>query len=181
MDVSITMATALEVRGLAKSYRAGAGLCAASTRVLRSIDLSLYPGDAVGVVGDRGSGKSTLLLCLAGLLAPDAGMVRWFGDGSMSAAARHVLYHSSHMDLMRVGSAGCTHIHLVDLSAVAGLMCDLDAWISLRQLAGDAVIVAARNPGALSADIPMVSLINGRLHRAENCARVAEAVLATSS
>jgi energy-coupling factor transporter ATP-binding protein EcfA2 len=175
------MATALEVRALAKSYRAGTDLCAASARVLRAIDLTLHAGEAIALVGERGSGKSTLLLCLAGLLAPDEGRVRWFGDASVTAAARHVLYHSAHADLMRAGSVGCTHIHLVDLPLVAGLAWDLDGWVALRQLAGDAVIVAAPNRASLPADVPIVSLVNGRLHRAEECARVAEAVLATSS
>jgi ABC-type cobalamin/Fe3+-siderophores transport system ATPase subunit len=175
------MASALEVRALAKSYRAGAGLCTATNRVLKAIDLTLHAGEAIGLIGDRGAGKSTLLLCLAGLLAPDAGAVRWFGDGSVAAAARHVLYHSAHTDLMRAGSVGCTHIHLVDLPAVAGLAWDLDGWIALRQLAGDVVVVAARSRAALAADLPLISLVNGRLHRAEECARVAEAVLATSS
>src|SRR5690348_11980758 len=104
------MANALEVRALAKSYRAGTGLCAAVTRVLRAVDLTIHPGDAVGLIGAPGSGKSTLLLCLAGLLAPDAGAVRWFGDPSVTAAARHVLYHSAHTDLLRAGSTGCGHI-----------------------------------------------------------------------
>jgi energy-coupling factor transporter ATP-binding protein EcfA2 len=175
------MASALEVRALAKSYRAGAGLCVASHRVLKAVDLTLHPGEAIGLIGDRGSGKSTLLLCVAGLLAPDSGGVRWFGNGSVAAAARHVLYHSAHTDLMRAGSAGCSHVHLLDLPVVAGLAWDLEGWVALRQLEGDAVIVAARSRAALSADLPIVSLVNGRLHRAEECARVAEAVLATSS
>jgi ATPase subunit of ABC transporter with duplicated ATPase domains len=40
-----------------------------------SLDLSVAPGDVVGVVGANGSGKSTLLQILAGQLAPLAGTV----------------------------------------------------------------------------------------------------------
>jgi ATPase subunit of ABC transporter with duplicated ATPase domains len=45
------------------------------TLVLDSIDLTLAPGDRVGLVGPNGVGKSTLLAALAGQIAPDAGSV----------------------------------------------------------------------------------------------------------
>ncbi len=43
------------------------GNAAASVHVLKSIDLSIAEGEAVGIVGPSGSGKSTLLMVLAGL------------------------------------------------------------------------------------------------------------------
>jgi ATPase subunit of ABC transporter with duplicated ATPase domains len=43
--------------------------------VLDSIDLTLAPGDRVGLVGPNGVGKTTLLATLAGLLVPDSGTV----------------------------------------------------------------------------------------------------------
>jgi ATP-binding cassette subfamily F protein uup len=42
-------------------------------RVLDGVDLSLSPGQRLGLVGPNGSGKTTLLALLAGSLAPDAG------------------------------------------------------------------------------------------------------------
>ena len=41
--------------------------------VLDGVELTVPPGNRVGVVGENGSGKSTLLACLAGVLVPDAG------------------------------------------------------------------------------------------------------------
>ncbi|OMB93139.1 heme ABC transporter ATP-binding protein [Mycobacterium sp. NS-7484] len=41
-----------------------------------NLDLTVAPGDVVGVVGANGAGKSTLLRILAGVLAPLAGTVR---------------------------------------------------------------------------------------------------------
>ena len=168
------MPIALDARGLSKSYRAGAGSCAAATLVLRDVDLIVHAGEAVGVLGGRGSGKSTLLLCLAGLLGPDAGVVRWFGDGCVAAAARHVLHHTTRSDLLRAGRSECPHIHLVDVPIIPGLSPDLDDWIELRRLAGDAVIVTARSRAMFTPEMPVFSLSGGRLRCLEDRARVAE-------
>nr|WP_236771779.1 ABC transporter ATP-binding protein [Agrobacterium tumefaciens] len=51
------------------------GNAAASVHVLKSIDLSISEGEAVGIVGPSGSGKSTLLMVLAGLERPDSGEI----------------------------------------------------------------------------------------------------------
>ena len=47
-----------------------------SHTVLDSVDVSIGPGERVGVVGPNGSGKTTLLHVLAGRLGIDAGTVR---------------------------------------------------------------------------------------------------------
>ena len=51
------------------------GNAAASVHVLKSIDLTIYEGESVGIVGPSGSGKSTLLMVLAGLESLDSGEI----------------------------------------------------------------------------------------------------------
>lgn len=57
----------LKVAGLSKTF---GGL-----QALESIDLEVWPGEVVGLVGDNGAGKSTLVRCIAGVYTPDAGEV----------------------------------------------------------------------------------------------------------
>jgi manganese transport system ATP-binding protein len=47
---------------------------------LDGVSLTVERGTALGIVGPNGSGKSTLLKTVAGLIKPDAGTVRVFGD-----------------------------------------------------------------------------------------------------
>lgn len=68
----------LSARGLNKSvslprevfWRAGE-----RKQVMNNIDLTLYPGERVGLVGLSGSGKTTLLRSLLAIEAPDSGII----------------------------------------------------------------------------------------------------------
>ena len=42
---------------------------------LDGVDLDLYPGEVLAIIGDNGAGKSTLIKCLTGAMTPDAGEV----------------------------------------------------------------------------------------------------------
>ncbi|MCX5226470.1 ABC transporter ATP-binding protein [Streptomyces sp. NBC_00233] len=47
---------------------------------LRSVDLTVRPGETVGLIGPNGSGKTTLLRCVYGTLTPSAGRALLDGD-----------------------------------------------------------------------------------------------------
>ncbi|GAA2751561.1 MULTISPECIES: ABC transporter ATP-binding protein [Kitasatospora] len=57
----------------------GVHLSFGSTPALRGADLTVERGEILAVMGPSGSGKSTLLHCLAGILVPDAGEIRFDG------------------------------------------------------------------------------------------------------
>ena len=61
----------LDARGLTRVYRSGEVL----VHALRGVDLQLYRGELVVLLGPSGSGKSTLLNILGGLDVPTAGSV----------------------------------------------------------------------------------------------------------
>jgi ATPase subunit of ABC transporter with duplicated ATPase domains len=54
----------------------GLSIAAGPRPLLADVDLTVAPGDRLGLLGPNGSGKSTFLLTLAGLLAPEGGHVR---------------------------------------------------------------------------------------------------------
>ncbi|WP_457089915.1 ABC transporter ATP-binding protein [Microvirga sp. P5_D2] len=60
-------------RGLCKTYGSGEALVFA----LRDVDLDIYQGEFVVLLGPSGSGKSTLLNILGGLDAPTSGKATW--------------------------------------------------------------------------------------------------------
>ncbi len=65
--------------------------------VLEDVDFDIYPGDTVCVVGPNGGGKTTLLKLALGLLRPDAGKIRIFGEAP--ERARHKLgYVPQHLE-----------------------------------------------------------------------------------
>ncbi|MFC7227353.1 metal ABC transporter ATP-binding protein [Salinirubellus salinus] len=51
-----------------------------SVPVVEDVSLDIQPGEYVAVVGPNGSGKSTLMKLVLGLLRPDAGEARLFGE-----------------------------------------------------------------------------------------------------
>jgi len=69
----------LEATGITKSYRRGVWPRRREVVVLRGAELSVGPGEVVGLVGENGSGKSTLMKILVGALAADGGQVRVSG------------------------------------------------------------------------------------------------------
>ena len=83
-DVSLTVPprAVFHVHGIAKSYRLGE----VEVHALRGVDLDLYSGELVVLLGASGSGKSTLLNILGGLDVPTSGEV-YYLDHKLTGAS----------------------------------------------------------------------------------------------
>ncbi len=62
----------LELEKVSLTYQQGTSL---ESLALQAVDLSVEPGERLGICGATGSGKSTLLAVLAGILEPTSGRV----------------------------------------------------------------------------------------------------------
>jgi putative ABC transport system ATP-binding protein len=77
-----SVAPVFRAAGLTKIYRMGE----VEVHALRGVDLELFPGEFVVLLGASGSGKSTLLNILGGLDSPTSGVVECRGHPLTGAA-----------------------------------------------------------------------------------------------
>jgi energy-coupling factor transport system ATP-binding protein len=64
----------VEVRGVRWTTDDGTGK---PREILRGVDLTIYSGERIGLVGRSGAGKTTLAAIVGGLFEPTGGEVRW--------------------------------------------------------------------------------------------------------
>jgi phospholipid/cholesterol/gamma-HCH transport system ATP-binding protein len=67
----------IELKGISKRF--------GDSIVLDGVDLCVYLGDSLTILGPSGTGKSSLLRIMAGLLAPDSGEIYFNGQRSLAS------------------------------------------------------------------------------------------------
>ncbi len=66
----------IHIEGLSKRYGEGE----AAVDALKDVNMSVAPGEVVGLIGPSGSGKTTLLKCLGAVIEPTRGRMRLGGE-----------------------------------------------------------------------------------------------------
>ncbi|MEF0943110.1 ATP-binding cassette domain-containing protein [Rhizobium sp. BR 362] len=69
---SFARTPAVSLRGIRKTF--------GSHQALRGVDLDLFPGECLGLVGDNAAGKSTLTKIISGTYLPDEGTISLNGE-----------------------------------------------------------------------------------------------------
>jgi macrolide transport system ATP-binding/permease protein len=131
-DCEATMSRSqLTLRSLTKRY--------ADRVVLDRVNLTLRPGERVGIIGENGAGKSTLLRVIAGDLSPDAGELVIEAPGGLSVLAQALelpeaatvqdaideCWHELRGLEQEIADAGEALAHAGDLEAALGRFGDL--------------------------------------------------------
>ena len=73
----------LSLRGIRKSF--------GPTEVLHGIDMDVYPGEVVALLGENGAGKSTVSNVISGAILPSSGEMIWQGAPFAPASPREAI------------------------------------------------------------------------------------------
>jgi lipoprotein-releasing system ATP-binding protein len=135
----------LSLRGVVRTYRTGEGALA----VLRGIDLDVFPGEVVGLIGPSGSGKSSLLHAAGLLEHPTEGAVIVAGQdcSKLNDAAR------TRLRLGLIGFVYQFHHLLPEFTA-------LDNVALPQRIAGQPVAAARRRAAALLGHLGLGERLN---------------------
>ena len=91
------MAAIIEIIDVEKGFE--------TTQVLRGVSLALAKGERLVVMGGSGSGKTVLLRLIAGLIRPDAGQIRVFGQNIEERSEEELLPIRRRMGYVFQGAA----------------------------------------------------------------------------
>lgn len=87
----------ISIRNLRKSF--------GKKQVLAGVDLDVYAGESLVVIGGSGTGKSVLIKCIQGLLTPDAGSIKINGTEVVGARGSEQRDFHSKMGMLFQGGA----------------------------------------------------------------------------
>ncbi len=86
----------LEMKGIRKTF--------STTVALDGVDLTVYPGEIRGLIGENGSGKSTISSIAAGMQKPDTGTMTFLGKSWTPASMTEALDHGFGMIVQEKGT-----------------------------------------------------------------------------
>jgi len=93
----------IELQGIRKSF--------GSVKALRGVDLTLMPGECLGLVGDNAAGKSTLSKVMSGTYIPDHGSIAI--DGHVVKLKDPADARERHIEMVYQDLSLCDHLDVV--------------------------------------------------------------------
>jgi len=140
----------LVMRGVEKRFGA--------TRALSGVELTVFPGEVLSLVGENGAGKSTLMKVLSGAHAPDAGEMELDGEryqpkGPLDARAQGVAM--IYQELSLAPHLSVTENILLGVEKQKGLLLDWKAMDAVARSALDEVGLDHVQPRTLVQELPI--------------------------
>lgn len=135
------------MRGITKRF--------GSIEALRGVDIDIFPGECLGLVGDNAAGKSTLTKVLAGTYVPDTGIIRL--DGIEANYATPAQARAQHIEMVYQDLSLCDTIDVAGNLFLGRELVAGRAWLGLldkRRMREE----ARRMLDALEIRIPNLSL-----------------------
>lgn len=129
----------------------------ASKPTLREIDLTVHPGDRIGLVGLNGAGKTTLVQLLTGTLKPTTGILQTYPRLKTGFYSQHAV------DDLAV--QGRTEPALTALSLLANTASDRDISASTDEQDLRKLLAGVGLVGRTVSDTPLAKLSGGQLVR----------------
>jgi peptide/nickel transport system ATP-binding protein len=121
-----TRKSLLKVRRLKKHYVTGGNFVArlfdrsvGLVKALDGIDLDIFPGDIVGIIGESGSGKSTTGRAILQLIRPDSGSVALNGVELTKLKGESLRQMRSQMQMIFQDPRACLNPHMTIFRSIA--------------------------------------------------------------
>jgi len=131
----------LDLKDVQKSFRQG--FVGKRKTVLRGVSLSLADGEVYGFLGHNGAGKSTTIKLILGLLRPDAGEIRIFGERGVTPSSRaRIGYLSEEIGLY-------PHLNAVEMLRLVGELFRLRGPVLERRMGELLELVGLAESGKL--------------------------------
>ena len=93
----------IELRNVDMTFHSSHGLFKGKTQVqaLTNVNLSIYPGEVLALVGESGGGKSTVGNIISGILRPTAGQLFFDGEDVARMDKRQYNEYRRHVQIVQ--------------------------------------------------------------------------------